>query len=129
VSHLTHTWGFHRVINQLRLIIFGPGGQSEHPEAELLSQLDLANQLLMNPMSRGTLKNGLDLKLEHILQKSGYQPSNQGLGNAKNIRYALQPSGYDQLTGWASQGKSISDFWWISGAPQSGRSTLCCRGP
>ncbi|MFM1774055.1 MAG: hypothetical protein RL124_827 [Acidobacteriota bacterium] len=83
---------------------------SEHPEAELLSQLDLANQLLMNPMSRGTLKNGLDLKLEHILQKSGYQPSNQGLGNAKNIRYALQPSGYDQLTGWASQGKSISDF-------------------
>ncbi len=97
---------------------------SEHPEAELLSQLDLANQLLMNPMSRGTLKNGLDLKLEHILQKSGYQPSNQGLGNAKNIRYALQPSGYDQLTGWASQGKSISDFWWISGAPQSGRSTL-----
>lgn len=97
---------------------------TEHPEATLLSQLDLANQLLVNPMSRGTLKNGLDLKLEHILQKCGYQPSNQGLGVVKQIRYALQPSGYDQLTGWALHGKSISNFWWISGAPQSGRSTL-----
>ncbi len=97
---------------------------SEHQETELLSQLDLANQLLLNPMSRATLKNSLDLKLEHIIQKSGYQPSNSGLGSAKNIRYALQPSGYDQLIGWASQGKSISDFWWISGSPQTGRSTL-----
>lgn len=97
---------------------------TEHPQQEILAACDLAHQLLSTPVARATLKNGLDLKLSHILEKSGYASSLGTLGSIQNIKYALQPSGFEQISGWAQQGNSKSDFWWISGAALSGKSTL-----
>lgn len=99
--------------------------KAQHREDSVASRLADAQLLLAHPEGRGNLDKQLALQLEHILHKCGpFTHPATGEAGWKRTKPALQPMGFDQLSEWAQKDKAKADHWWISGPPQSGRSTL-----
>lgn len=88
----------------------------------IVAQLQEAQKLLQsvhNPMA-APLPGDLESKLDFMLHKCG----SKSASSEWKIKPALEPEGYDSFHRWAKQGPDHGDFWWIEGAPGSGRSSL-----
>jgi hypothetical protein len=99
--------------------------KAQHREHGIHQQLEDAQTLVQDPRSRGTLPKELGLQIEHIVQSCG--PFLHPTTNApswKRSKPALQPLGYQVMQNWALHDRAKADHWWISGPPQSGRSTI-----
>ena len=95
----------------------------QHPRDEIVGALTSAHQLLEYRETRETLSEDLRSKLDLIVHKCGPKPQADGLA-WRDPRPAQEPQGYRSLYNWAKNDRDPSDFWWIDGAPGSGRSTL-----
>ncbi len=99
--------------------------KAQHREDGIAARLQEAQVLISNALSRGTLPKELALQLDHILHKCGpYAHPETNAPGWKRTKPALQPMGFENLQDWAQKDKLKADHWWISGPPQSGRSTI-----
>jgi DNA replication protein DnaC len=95
----------------------------QHPKERILPALVTANQLLEQREFQ-TLSEELRSKLDLIVHKCGPKPQGDGEFTWRDSKPAQEPQGYRSLYNWAKQDRDPSDFWWIDGAPGSGRSSL-----
>lgn len=70
------------------------------------------------------MQQNLVSSLELIIHQCGLQRSDRGDIIWNDLKPAQEPQGYRSILYWARNGYSSSNFWWIDGAPSSGRSTL-----
>jgi len=89
--------------------------KGQHTKADCQERVKRAEELLGLPGDMGGPGEDLRRMLEHILHKAKAQTS---------LRPAQEPSGYANLRAWATQGRPLSEIWWIDGLPGSGRSSL-----
>jgi len=96
----------------------------QHPREKIGAALVQVNQLLEHAETRATLTEDLRSKLDYTLHKCGPRPQPDGELAWRDLKPAQEPWGYRSLLNWARSDRDPSDFWWIDGAPGSGRSTL-----
>jgi hypothetical protein len=92
------------------------------PEEQVLTELNEANALLENPVSRDSISLENQNKLEGILGKCAAKGESHG--NWKSVRPAQEPNGFGALKTWILKNHGIICLCWIDGVPGSGRSSL-----